>query len=532
MTKTAALPRYLGAAALSLFAIALVALVLPALSLAAPAEGAIPQLTLSPSPATLPTTTVGNQSQSREFVVTNNGEADGYIEKAYLGGEDAGEFNFAGNNCSGAYLQPGQQCSVWIDFMPGNSGERYAVIDFQLMGLPDQTAELSAIGALPSFSFNPGSYEFGLQPIHNETARTTFQLENDGEAAAQVNSLNITGANTNGFWIGNSNCYGSWLEPGQSCSVEVEFGPSETGPRTVQLEAYSNGQSFDAEISGEGGRAIVEATPNPADFAATTVGSTSATQTIVIANSGNVPTGFFIGIVAGGDAGSFQLLDENCTFVPLMPAGSCTAHLRFRPQSAGVKTAHLAFFGEGEGGTMVALGGEGVEPAVTLVPSEFDFGTAVAGTKSGAHSFAVRNEGSTSLGLGSVAIVGADLDQFALSGDECTGASLAPGAECLVRARFVPDSAGAKSATLRIGSDAGAFTAALTGLGSAASAATQPPIQIQIQTGQSQPPPPGAPAPGRHRGHRHHRFAQGDAVITAAGRRPARSDVRTGVVPR
>ena len=529
MTKNPALPRPFGAAALSLLAIALVALAIPASGLAAPPEGAIPQLTLSPSPATLPTTTVGNQSQTREFVVTNNGEADGYIEKAFLDGADAGEFNLGGNNCSGAYLQPGQQCSLWINFMPGNAGERYAVVAFQLMGLPNQTAELSAIGALSDFSFNPGSYDFGLQPIHNESVRTTFQLENDGEAGAQVNSLNITGGNTNGFWIGNSNCYGSWLEPGQSCSVEVNFGPSEVGARSLQLEAGSNGRYFDAEISGEGGRAIVEASPNPADFGAATVGSTSATQTIVISNSGNVPTGFFIGIIAGGDSGSFQLLDENCTDVPLMPAGSCTAHVRFRPQGPGSKTAHLAFFGEGEGGAMVALRGEGVAPAVTLVPSGYDFGAQVSGTKGASHAFAVRNEGSTPLDLGSVTIVGSDLDQFPLVGDECTGATLTPGGECLVQVRFAPDGAGAKAAKLRVVSEAGTFTAALRGLGTDSGT---PAVQGQAAAAQVQPAAGGPPPPRRWRGRRHRHFAHGDAVAMSKAQRQRRLGVRDSAVPR
>jgi hypothetical protein len=528
MTKTIALPRPVGATVLSLLAIVLAAAVLPAFSLAAPTEGATPQLTLSPSPATLPTTTVGNQSQAREFVVTNDGEADGYIENAFLAGPDSGEFNFAANNCNGAYLQPEQKCSLWINFMPGNAGERHAVVDFQLMGVPDQTAELSAIGVLPDFSFDPGSYDFGLQPIHNESVRTTFQLENAGEAGAQVNSLNITGGNTNGFWIGNSNCYGAWLEPGQSCSVEVNFGPSEVGARTLQLQAGSNGQFFSADISGEGGRPIVEATPNPADFGAATVGSTSATQTIVISNSGNVPTGFFIGIIAGGDSGSFQLLDENCTDVPLLPAGSCTAHVRFRPQGPGPKSAHLAFFGEGEGGTMVALNGEGVAPAVTLAPSSYDFGAQVSGTRGVGHAFAVRNEGSTPLDLGSVTIVGTDLDQFPLAGDDCTGATLAPGGECLVRVRFAPDGAGAKAAKLRIGSDSGAFTAALRGLGTDSGS----PGQGQAQAGQAQTLPAGPPPPRRWRGRRHLHFAHGDAVTAARGQRPHRPDVRASAIPR
>jgi hypothetical protein len=151
-----------------------------------------------------------------------------------------------------------------------------------------------------------------------------------------------------------------------------------------------------------------------------------------------------------------------------MPGDSCTAHIRFTPQDAGPKVARLAFFGEAEGGTMVALRGEGVAPAVTLAPSGFDFGAEALGTKGAPHYFAVRNGGDTAVDLSSVAVVGTDLDQFALAGDDCTGAVLGAGQECLVRVRFAPDSAGAKAATLRIGSDAGPFTASLSGQGAGA----------------------------------------------------------------
>ena len=76
---------------------------------------------------------------------------------------------------------------------------------------------------------------------------------------------------------------------------------------------------------------------------------------------------------------------------------------------------------------MALLSGEGVAPALTLAPSSFDFGDLATGAKSAARAFVVRNDGSTDLDLDRAAIVGADLDQFALAGDECTGATLAPG---------------------------------------------------------------------------------------------------------
>jgi hypothetical protein len=208
-----------------------------------------------------------------------------------------------------------------------------------------------------------------------------------------------------------------------------------------------------------------------------------------------------------------------------MPSSSCTAQVRFRPQTAGPKAAYMAFFGDNDGGAMVGLKGEGVAPAVTLAPSAFDFGTQAAGSKSDGHAFAVRNDGSASLDLSTVSIVGTDLDQFALAGDECSGGTLAPGAECLVRVRFTPDSAGAKAAKLRVGSDSGAFAASLTGTGTEAVATDD-----QHWNGGFGHPGPPPPRPGRQA--RHRRFVRGATINAGRHERPRRVHVRAGTIPR
>jgi hypothetical protein len=534
MTKTNALPRPVGATALSLLALLLGAIVFPAAGLAAPLpEGSDAVLAISPSPVVVPTATVGSQSPTAEFVLTNEGVEAASVEKVALEGEDAGEFSFGGSNCG--FLQPGEHCSVWIGLKPSSLGLKKSTLYARFSGgRPEQSFEVSGTSAPAHFSFEPGSYDFGLQRIHGESVSATFQLRNDGAAGAQVNWLNLSGANTNGFLLDNYNdCSGRWLEPNETCSVRVYFGPSETGFRAVQLQAGSSGETFTAGLSGEGGQAIVEAFPNPADFGAVTVGATGPTQTIVVHNSGSVPTGFFIGIVAGGDSGSFQLVDENCTGVELMPSASCTAHVRFRPQSTGAKLARLALFGDSDGGTMVALSGEGVAPAATLMPSSYDFGSLAPGTKSPSQSFAVRNEGSTSLDLGAATIVGADLDQFSLASDDCSGATLEPDGECVIRVRFRPDDNGVKTARLRVSGDAASFSAALTGTGGPAasgSAAGAPPAGAASSATTTGATPDSRP--GRHRG-RHRRFARGDAVVSSSKRpAPRRGALRASSVPR
>ncbi len=461
MPKLTALPRPIGATFLALAA--LILLVVPAAVIAAPpVEGPGSPLIVSPSPVVAPATTVGYNGQALEVDISNPGEQAG-IEKVTIEGEEAGEFFVNGSNCS--ILGEGQSCQFFFGLKPASVGLKQAtmVISFQ-GGRGSESFAVSGEAVEPELEFSPSGYDFGIQRVNRETVSTVFQLTNTGAAPVQVNNLEIQG-DTSVFWTGNTSCWSATIAPGQSCTVEVNFNPHDQLNYSGEVRAIVNGSAFGATLSGQGGRAVVAATENPFDFGAVTVGSQGAVRTITITNSGDLPAGFFIAIIAGGDSGSFRLLDESCTAGELLPGGSCTAHVRFAPQSPGPKSARLALFGDGEDGTMVSLQGEGVASGATLAPGSFDFGSQARGTKSALRTFAFRNDGAAPVSLGSTAIVGSNLDQFQLAGDECTGITLAPGAECLVRVRFAPETVGAKTAILRIGGDGGALNSGLSGTG-------------------------------------------------------------------
>lgn len=522
MTKTDALPRLAGATILSLLAIALCAIALPASSLAAPPEGSGLPLVASPPSLSFEKTTVGNQAPSREVDLYNEGEEEAPIDKIAIEGDDAAAFSIKNNNCGplGQYAH----CGLWFTFMPNSAGEKHATVHIVFKNSrPEETFEISGAGVEPQLTISPDPYDFGLQRVY-EARGNYFQVTNSGEATVPVNNYGISGG-SDSFWTdNNTDCWSHPLAPGESCSVQAYFNPQDALEYEAELWVGTGSYTFGASLSGQGGRAIIDASPNPAEFGATTVGAKGAVRTITLSNSGNFPAGFFIGIVAGGDSGSFQLLSENCSG-ELQPAASCSAQVRFAPLSAGAKLARLAFFGDSDAGAQIVLTGEGVAPAATLAPSVFDFGTLAAGSKSDSHTFAVRNEGSTPLDLGSASIVGADLDQFALAGDECTGETLAPATECLVRVRFAPDSAGAKAARLRIGGSGSAFIASLVGTGSDASSSSS---EAAAETAADDRPPPPRPwRQGRHR-----RFARGDAVPAGRVQRPRRAQVRASTLPR
>lgn len=518
MTKLTAQPRQIGTTVLALFALALAALALPAGALAAPEEGE-GTVSVSPNPIVLPATTVNNQSAAQTVQISYEGEGEASVNKVTIEGEESGEFFLNGSNC--ADLASGQQCEAWLGLKPGTSGEKHAWLTVTFNGTrPEQKFEVSGRGVPAQLGFEPASYDFGLHRINRENTSAYFQVENEGEAAVQIGSFEISGPGSNAFWTGNSSCWGTWLAPGQSCSVQVWFNPQEVTGYEAELRALANGSVASAAISGEGGRAIVGATENPVAFGSTTVGSTGSVRTIKLENTGNLPEAFFIGVIAGGDAGSFQLLDEHCTMVELGPGQSCTAHVRFEPLAPGALSAHLAFFGEGEGGVLVQLEGEGIPGSASIAPGSFDFGSQAVSTKSAAHVFTITNSGAGQLDVDRVSLGGAELDQFVISGDGCSGASLAPGAACEVRVRFAPDSTGAKQALLRVSGNVPTVTATLSGTG-AESTLTSASAQDTTANPATQafPGPPPPPLPRRHR---HRRFVRGYDVREVSGRHARR----------
>lgn len=223
--------------------------------------------------------------------------------------------------------------------------------------------------APPQLVFEPAGHDFGLRPLNWGPDQTTFQLRNAGSEEFQIGSPEISGPGSGAFWTGNSNCDGTTLQPGQSCFAQVNFGPSDAVAYTAQLRVSVGSYSFAADLSGTGGRAVFTPASNPIDFGVAKMGSAGTTREIQIANTGNMPGGVFIAVIAGGAIGSFQILDESCTGIELVPAATCTLQVRFQPVSEGVKKAMLGLFGENEGPTPVILSGVGTAPDPELGPA-------------------------------------------------------------------------------------------------------------------------------------------------------------------
>ena len=77
----------------------------------------------------------------------------------------------------------------------------------------------------------PSSLDFGSQALGSTSAAKTVTLSDTGSAPIAVSSVAIGGTNAGDFAIVSDPCSGQSIAAGDSCSVQVAFAPTATGPR-------------------------------------------------------------------------------------------------------------------------------------------------------------------------------------------------------------------------------------------------------------------------------------------------------------
>jgi hypothetical protein len=106
---------------------------------------------------------------------------------------------------------------------------------------------------------------------------------------------------------------------------------------------------------------------------------------------------------------------------------------------------------------------------VSVSPTSLTFSTQAIGTVSAGKIVTLKNTGTMTLTIDSIAVVGINRGDFLISAMTC-GASLAAGASCTVRVKFEPTASGTRSAVLRFTDDAAGSpqNVSLHGLGTTA----------------------------------------------------------------
>lgn len=207
--------------------------------------------------------------------------------------------------------------------------------------------------------------------------------------------------------------------------------------------------------------------PSTMDFGGVNVGTTSATRTISVVNTGGAQLGIMGISITGTNAADFR--ETNTCGATLAVNQNCTVSITFTPLAAGARSAALSVSDSAPGTPQTApLTGQGLtpQPAVTLVPGNLTFADTLEGNTSPAQSVTLTNAGQATLNISGVTISGPNPADFAQTND-CT--TLAPSAGCTIHVTFMPIAAGQRSATISITDNApgSPHTIALSGTGDA-----------------------------------------------------------------
>jgi hypothetical protein len=161
------------------------------------------------------------------------------------------------------------------------------------------------------------------------TATYTFQTPDDLARA-------VGGTSTSGTAFVGAESRAIWL--GRDPAALTEQTIFENGAGVVGGPAGLPGCTDVAETPAAG--ATLSAAPT---FADTTVGSTSAAQTVTIRNSGDATLNIAKAYVAGLNPTEYVITVNNATGASVAPNGTATVNVAFKPASPGTRQANLSF---------------------------------------------------------------------------------------------------------------------------------------------------------------------------------------------
>ena len=196
------------------------------------------------------------------------------------------------------------------------------------------------------------------------------------------------------------------------------------------------------------------------------LGTTSATQTVTLQNTGSATLNIQTVALAGANAGDFAIGNgSSCTNGASLSVNStCTIQITFTPTGSGTRNATVSIIDNAADSpeSITLSGTTAPAPAVSVTPQSATFGSQYVGTSGLPKSVTVMNNGSAALDIGSVTT---SLDDFGTL--SACGNSLAPGSSCAIGVFFDPTTSGPRTGTLTINDNAPGSpqTVALTGTG-------------------------------------------------------------------
>jgi sugar lactone lactonase YvrE len=288
---------------------------------------------------------VGTASTAQTVQLANTGNSDLDFTHVGFSSGNTSDFVIDPNTTTCNFtvaLSAGRSCRIGFIFTPSATGARAAVLsitDDTIAGI--NTIQLSGTGYTTA-TLTPASLSYTTTSVGTASAAQTATLTNTGKAAMAITSILISGTNATSF-TETTTC-GTALAVGATCTVSVTFKPTATGALTATLTVNGNALGGRQTVALSGTAVAAAATallsPTSLTFASTTVGVTSAGQTVTLSNSGGSPLSITSIGMTGADPADFPLTKTCGSSVAA--GGSCTIAVSFKPAATGARTATVS----------------------------------------------------------------------------------------------------------------------------------------------------------------------------------------------
>ena len=426
---------------------------------------------------------VGSTSPFQTVVISNAGTGNINFAASELSPASPPGYAISGDNCAGMAMAPGKTCAIQISFSPTTAGAQPVTLSV-ISDASDspQTISLSGTGTMASNAnakLTPASLTFGNQGIGSTGSPASVIVTNTGSGPLTfaATAVNILGLGASSFRQQNT-CQAATLQPNATCEIDITFVPTAAGTLAATLNIYDNapGSPQAVPVSGSGVTPTLSLSAPSLSFGNVAKGTSSAPQTLTIANTG--VAGLFLGAptLTGANPGAFSFTKCTVPAAGIAAGGTCQIAVTFTPAALGAATATLNLVDYAAGAPQqIALSGTGTG-VTTITPTSLSFGSVSVGTTSAEQAVSAAFTGG--MIIHSVTIGGANASSYNLRNTcplEVTVTN-----PCAIYISFAPASAVPLAATLSVADDSPGSpqTVTLTGTGVTGPVNDTPSVQI------------------------------------------------------
>ncbi|HVK40186.1 MAG TPA: choice-of-anchor D domain-containing protein [Candidatus Kapabacteria bacterium] len=396
-----------------------------------------------------------NASADRTITVSNPGTATLNVSAAAATGADASAFTvIAGGAPFTVAPNASHQMTVRFTARRGGSSTKTASLSIT-SDAPTSPSAVSLTGTAiePVAAKLMASIALGSRRVDSAHAITFAVLRNTGNDTLAISSIALAGADAGAGIRLLSSGAATRLAPDSTLAVRLEFAPtvrrSYAATLTVSHDDSTGSTSF--AIAGTGVAPLIAASRDSLDLGGVRV-QASGTAELWLRNTGNATMSLDGFSFVGADSTAFTIVAPSSLPQIVAQGDSILVRARFAPTGRrGYSTVLRVRTNAIPATKDIVVAGRGLAP-VAYVPALAVVGSATVGSSIQEPALAVRNIGDAPLTIASLAIGGAHASEFSVAGVTLP-AVVAPGDSVVVRIRFAPTVAGARTAELIVTSD-------------------------------------------------------------------------------